>query len=56
MNKFFFGLMMISLLAVIVVGGCLDSPSYIPLMIEYFLCVPLGVGVVGYNVTKGDED
>ena len=56
MNKFFFGLMMITLLAVILVGGCLDSTSYVPLIVEFFLCVPLAIGVVGYNLTKGDEE
>lgn len=56
MNKFFFVLMMISLLAVIIVGGCLDSPSYVPLMIEFLLCFPLGIGVVGYNLTKKEEE
>ena len=56
MNKFFFVLMMLSLLAVIIVGGCLDSPSYVPLMIEYLLCIPLGIGTVGYNLTKKEEE
>lgn len=56
MNKFFFVLMMISLLAVVLVGGCLDSQSYVPLMIEFFLCVPLGIGVIGYNLTKKEEE
>lgn len=56
MNKFFFILMMISLLAVVLVGGCLDSPSYVPLMIEFLLCFPLGIGVVGYNLTKKEEE
>lgn len=55
MNKFFYALMMISLLAVMLVGTCLDSPSYVPLMVEFFLCVPLAIGTVGYNLTKGDE-
>lgn len=56
MNKFFFVLMILSLLAVIIVGGCLDSPSYVPLIIEFLLCIPLGIGTVGYNLTKKEEE
>jgi hypothetical protein len=51
-NKISEVVMLVSLLAVMLVGACLDSPSYVPLMVEFFLCIPLGISVVTYNLSK----